>query len=60
VLRGSRSSQLELELSLGSTDESLEDGRVGVVKHDIAASRVGIAFKDDGLVRGDAEKVAEL
>jgi len=57
---GSRGSQLELQLGLGSTDESLEDSRVGVVEDNIAAGRVGIALEDDSLVRGDAEKIAEL
>jgi hypothetical protein len=56
----SRGSQLELQLCLGGTDESLEDSRVGVVEDDIAAGRVGIALEDDGLVGGDAEKMAEL
>jgi hypothetical protein len=56
----SRGSQLELQLCLGSTDESLEDSRVGVVEDDIAAGRVGIALEDDGLVGRDAEKMAEL
>jgi len=60
LFRGSRGSQLELQLGLGSTDEGLEDSRVGVVEDDIAAGRVGIALEDDGLVGGDAEKVAEL
>ena len=57
---GRRSSQLELQLGLGSTDESLEDSRVGLVENDIAGSRVGIALEEHSLVRGDAEKVAEL
>jgi hypothetical protein len=60
LFRGSRGSELELQLGLGSADESLEDSRVGVVEDDIAAGRVGIALEDDGLVGGDAEKITEL
>jgi hypothetical protein len=60
LFRGSRGSELELQLGLGSTDESLEDSRVGVVEDDVAAGRVGIALEDDGLIGGDAEKIAEL
>ena len=60
LFRSSRCPQLELQLGLGSTDESLEDGRVGVVEDDIAAGRVGIALEDDSLVGGDAENLTEL
>jgi hypothetical protein len=60
LFRWSRGSELELQLGLGSADESLEDSRVGVVEDYIAAGRVGIALEDDGLIGGDAEKIAEL
>jgi len=60
VIRGDGSLQPQLELSLCSADESLEDLRVRGVQGDVPAGGVGEALEDSKLLGLDVQTVAEL
>jgi hypothetical protein len=50
----------QLQFSLGSAIELLVDSRVLAIKLNIAAGAVGITFKDDVNIFGNAKELAEI